>query len=74
MQELHFTLRCQGCGASFSRSVERPRGAAEPVTLYCRHCGCPHRVEPRDGVLRERWAAADDQPTASVPADAAPGV
>jgi hypothetical protein len=27
MQELHFTLRCRGCGEFFSRSIEPPRSA-----------------------------------------------
>ncbi|HET7092639.1 MAG TPA: hypothetical protein VFI22_04150 [Thermomicrobiales bacterium] len=75
MQELHFTLHCQGCGADFSRSVERQAAASESVTLYCRNCGCPHRVELRDGVLRERWATSDDRPSsppARSPADADP--
>lgn len=75
MQELHFTLRCQGCGASFSRSVQRPPASAELVTLYCSRCGCPHRVEPRDGVLRDRWAADGDQSaltSAGAPAEAVP--
>jgi hypothetical protein len=61
MRELHFTLDCAGCGRRFTRSVEQPL-TAESVTLYCRHCGCPHQVNPADGQLQERWPATAAQP------------
>jgi hypothetical protein len=72
MQELHFTLTCTSCGADFTRSVERPRAPGAIITLYCRHCGCPHHVEPGDGVTRERWSTADAQPPSSAAADRVP--
>jgi hypothetical protein len=65
MQELHFTLRCRGCGVTFARSLEPPRSATTPITLYCRHCGCPNHVAPGDGVLRDHWSAANPPPAAS---------
>jgi hypothetical protein len=65
MQELSFTLTCRGCGTGFSRSIERPRSDNQAIILYCRHCGCPHQVEPRDGVVRERWPAVDAPPPAT---------
>jgi hypothetical protein len=37
MQALHFTLRCRGCGHTFARSLEPPRSARDPITLYCQH-------------------------------------
>jgi hypothetical protein len=61
MRELHFTLDCAGCGRPFARSREQPL-TAEPVTLYCRHCGCPHQVNPADGQVQERWPAPAPQP------------
>jgi hypothetical protein len=71
MQELHFTRRCRGCGGAFARSIEPPRSARDPITLYCQHCGCPNRVAPGDGVLRDHWSAAN--PTSDAPAEAVPG-
>ena len=65
MQDLHFTLRCRGCGRTFAPSLEPPRSARDPITLYCRHCGCPNQVAPADGVLRDRWSAANSPPTTS---------
>jgi len=65
MQELHFTVRCRGCGGTFARSLEPPRSATALLTLYCRHCGCPNQVAPGDGVLRDHWAATNPPPAAS---------
>jgi hypothetical protein len=73
MQALHFTLRCRGCGHTFARSLEPPRSARDPITLYCQHCGCPNQVAPGDGVLRDHWSAATPSPPASgVAAEAIP--
>ena len=60
MRDVHFTLDCAGCGRRFTRSVEQLL-TAEPVTLYCRHCGCPHRVNTADGQAQERWPATAAQ-------------
>jgi hypothetical protein len=73
MQELHFTVRCRGCGGTFARSLEPPRSASALLTLYCRHCGCPNEVAPGDGVLQDHWAANPSSAAAGASGDALAG-
>lgn len=68
MPEMNFSVDCSSCGKRFSRSVQRALTVAEPLTLYCRHCGCAHHVDRSEGIADELWSSPRERaPVAATP-------
>ena len=53
MPGMNFSVDCSSCGKQFSRTVQRALTVVEPLTLYCRHCGCAYLVDQSDGTADE---------------------